>query len=123
MASFEKFNGSDYAVDGTKRTITKKKDGWNGTAYGGIPMLCDGANRGVYEYELKIEWTGGYMVIGIDEGRDNLETGYYSASTYHYGLCGSNGRLYEKGTLNHRHKTPQILHHILSSKSTVTPSQ
>ena len=121
MASFKKFNGNDFAVDGTKRIIAAKKEG-SKTAYGGIPMLCDGANRGVYEYHLKIEKTSAAICIGIDEGRENLERDYITASTYHYGLH-DNGRLFEKGTLNHRHKTPQILHQILSPKSTVTPSQ
>ena len=51
---FESFLDSEFAVDDTKMTITKKKTGWTGTAYGSIPMLCDGIHSGVYVFELKV---------------------------------------------------------------------
>ena len=43
---FERLNGEDYIVDDTKTTITKLKAGWKATAYGRVPMLCDGENYG-----------------------------------------------------------------------------
>ena len=96
MASFEKFDESCYAVDGTKSTITKTGGGWR-TAYGRTSMLCDGAHRGVYEFHVKVVEMAGYIVMGIDEGRTNMKTCFHSSSTYHYALGGS-GKLYEKGT-------------------------
>lgn len=95
--SFEKFNGSDFYVDDTGRTITKNQKG-QATAYGGIPMLCDLVNREVHQFELKVLQMGAYnaLTIGIDEGRVNCDAAFALPSTHHYGLD-ERGKLWEKG--------------------------
>merc|ERR1712154_208874 len=53
--------------------------------YGGRPILCDGINREVHEFELK--WVKGEsnITIGIDEGRTNTEKDLWNGySSYHY---------------------------------------
>ena len=103
MASFETFNGDHYAVDDTKKSITKKKAGldYYQTAYGRTPMICDEANRGVYQFELKIikMRVNDNILIGIDEGRQNMDqnTRLWDASTSHYVLR-ANGQHHVKGT-------------------------
>lgn len=102
IEAFERFNQGFWETDESRRTITKigaqegTFDEWK-TAYGRIPMYCDGAHEGVRQFELKVVRRKGFhMVIGIDEGRNHTNSYYYGGSTYHYGLC-VNGYLYEKG--------------------------
>ena len=92
---FDCFDDEDYTVDDTKMTLTKKRDAWT-TAYGRIPMLCDGAHRDVYHIDIKVLKYKN-MVIGIDEGRKNMDGGgFWGASTHHYALH-FNGDVFEKG--------------------------
>ncbi len=96
MASFEAFESDSFAVNGSSKTITKRKDG-AGTAYGNLPIVCGQNNNGVHHYELKVDNnSGGYVFIGIDAGRNNKHSDFSDASTYHYALGGS-GYFYEKG--------------------------
>ena len=71
MESFEVFDERYFSVSEDGTTLTRTKKGYM-TAYGGIPMHCDGQHDGVYLFELKLELiTKSSFAVGIDEGRTN----------------------------------------------------
>ena len=98
MDSWKKYNDKHWSTGWfDQKTITFKGSGgqWK-TAYGGIPMRCIGGKSGIHEFVLKIV-NGRGIVIGIDDGRDNLECNFCDSSSHHYGLY-SDGHFYGKGT-------------------------
>ena len=95
MESFQKFIGAEWTATDSQRMMTKKGWGYK-TVYGGIPLRCDGKNRGVHDFHIKVVKMEDYLVIGIDEGRKNMDTYFHGAATYHYALMGD-GDFYEKG--------------------------
>ena len=97
------FRREDFEVDDTKMIVTKRNRGWR-TAYGYVPMICDERHRGVLYYEFKCI-RGSSAFIGIDRGTRNMHCDFGMTSSYHYGLWGADGKLYEKGILSHQYST------------------
>ena len=93
--SFQEFRGAEWTATQSQRTMTKKGRG-SKTAYGGIPLHCDGKNRGVHDFHIKVVKKDSSLIIGIDEGRKNMDGDFSDAATYHYGL-NCDGDLCEKG--------------------------
>ena len=81
----------------SNRTLTNESGTFK-TAYGSIGMRCNGKNRDVHDFQIKILKMDGDVIIGIDHGRRNMDKDFSAKPTYHYAL-NSNGYLLEKGIL------------------------
>ena len=100
--SFVKFDETVWATDHSQHIIRKvgADQIWK-TAYGKIPLHCDGFSRGIYHFEFKIDKKPGYICIGIDSNRTNMNQGFHCQSTYHYALDSLGWFHYKKGTLHY----------------------
>ena len=79
-------------------------------------MLCDGKQNGIHLYEFRVRkmMLGGYLLIGIDEGRKYMDKLFYNQSSNHYALDGYDGYLYKKGTFQHTVQLVEILVNLQS---------
>ena len=100
--SFVKFDDTIWATDHSQRIIRKvgADQIWT-TAYGKIPLHCDGHSRGIYHFEFSIDNKPGFICIGIDSNRTNINQGFHCASSYHYALDSSGWFYHKKGTLHY----------------------
>lgn len=97
---FDEFDPSSYSIDSTKRIITKKAGDNMRGCYGGRPILCDGINREVHEFEL--QWVKGEsnITIGIDEGRTNTKKDLWNGYSSNHYLLNNFGSLWTKGIVH-----------------------
>ena len=95
--SFQYFSEAEWTATQSQRTMTKKGRG-SKTAYGGIPLHCDGKNRGVHDFHIKVVKKDdyGFLTIGIDSGRLNRNCDFSVERLCHYAL-NSDGNFYERG--------------------------
>ena len=77
-------------------------------------MLCDGKQNGIHLYEFRVRKMVSDLLIGIDEGRKNMDEGFYNQSSHHYALHGLTGTLYKKGTFQHTVQLVEILVNLQS---------
>ena len=80
-----------------KKTITKTETGWK-SAYGALPIRCDGHHVGVHQYEFLVVKQTRDIAVGIDEGRTHADTSFHGQSNNGYAMF-QHRLFYTKGTL------------------------
>lgn len=98
MESFQTFDAERWKTDDSRLTLTAIEPAGNNkevfTAYGGIPLRCDGQHSGVHDFQINILKKKGYIAVGIDQGRSNTKANLWFAKTDHYCLV-SHGYFYQ----------------------------